>query len=174
MKYVMAILAPLIILSCGIIDLFFPQEYPQRYIEREVNILELVGTWETTPDSEKRIDDYFKSPYQSPWGLYSPWKRIILYDDHTCEFEVEFSWTSYDKNYRSFGTPSPCTWKIDTISGYSVEGDYIDVTGVRLGLYFTVSDLYFVEENGELILWNFIGGYDYSVSDFHEFKKVNK
>jgi len=75
-----------------------------------------------------------------------------------------------------------CTWKIDSIMGYDEDGDFLDVPGVfiRFEHYdksadaYNVysSELYVVEEDNDLVLWNFIG--DPLVFSFQDFKKVSK
>ena len=181
MKFTLALLAPFLLMTCGIIEVLFPLDYPQRYIEREVNQAELVGTWEITPDSEIRVNDYLQQKDVKLWALKTPWKSISLHQDGTCEVDLELSWSLNDKVLGETDALATCTWQIDSILGYDKGGSFRHVPGLSVSfkhynkeadmynIYF--SESYIVEENGELILWNFIGD---SVSSFQDFKKVSK
>ncbi len=169
-------------MTCGIVEFLFPIEYPQRYIEREVNQTELLGTWEITPDSETRVNNYFQQKDVKHWALKTPWKSISLYEDGTCEVDLVISWSLNDDMLQEPDTLPTCTWKIDTILGYNVSGSFKDVPGVfvRFEHYNKTADSYvvyysesyIVEENSELVLWNFIG--DNSYFSYQDFKKTNE
>lgn len=93
MKFTATVLLFFSVLTCGIVEFLFPIEYPQRYIERKVSESELVGTWEITPDSETRVNNYFQQKDVELWALPIPWKSISLYKDGTCEVDLELSWS---------------------------------------------------------------------------------
>jgi hypothetical protein len=181
MKFALALLAPFLLMTCGIVEFLFPLEYPQRYIEREVTQAELIGKWKITSDSVTRVNNYFQQKDVKLWALDTPWNSISLREDGTCEVDLELSWSLNDEVLREPDAPATCTWRIDSILGYDEGGAFRHVPGlfVRFEHYNKEADMYnvyysesyIVEENGELILWNFIGD---SVSSFQDFKKASK
>ncbi len=167
--------------GCGILEALFPLEYPQRYLDRKVDEAELIGTWIITSESETSVSAYFQQGDTEIWALKTPWKSISLYEDGTCEADIVLSWSLDSEVLREPDAPSTCTWRIDSILGYDVDGSFRHVPGlfVRFEHYNKEADMYnvyysesyIVEENGELVLWNFIGD---SVSLFQDFKKASK
>ena len=171
MKIAVAILAIFMFLGCGIVEFMFPNEYPQRYIQRKVDVSELVGRWEIEPVSETGIIDYIKENDLSSGQINSPWRSITLKKDGSCSVDLEISWDPNNEVLTAPGSLSTCTWKIDRILGYTEDGSFQDVPGLVVSfkhfneldnfwhLYF--SENYIVEENGELVLWSFVTGYLY-------------
>jgi len=181
-KFPLILVTPLIIASCGILELLFPIEFPQRYIHRNVQQAELIGTWNITSDSEARTDDYFQQIDIERRELNAPWKSINFQEDGVCEVEIVENWAVNNTVLQEADARTTCTWKIDSIMGYDEDGDFLDVPGVfiRFEHYdksadaYNVysSELYVVEEDNDLVLWNFIG--DPLVFSFQDFKKVSK
>jgi hypothetical protein len=173
-------------MGCGIIEMLFPiDNFPQRYIEREVDEIELVGTWKITPDSEPRIKAYFEQIQNGDlyWGpIRVPWKTITLSKDGICQIEFEVSWDNENKVLTQPDAGSTCTWKIEKISGYDKKLSPKQVLGLFVRLehfneqeghyYVYYSECYIVEENNELILWSFIG--DPTQVEYQDFKKTNQ
>jgi hypothetical protein len=168
-------------MTCGLGDLLSPINYPPRYIEREVSRDELVGTWEVTSESESRINAYFQKQKETS-ALAAPWKSISLNSNGSCEVDLEISWSLNNDVLKELDALPTCTWKIDTTLGYDENGMFKDVPSllVRFEHFNVEADLYhvyysesfIVEENNELILWNFIGGS--SFLRYQDFKKINK
>ncbi len=166
--------------------MLFPIDYfPQRYIEREVDKTELVGTWKITPDSESRIKTFFEKIQNGDldWEpITAPWKTITLNEDGTCQIEFEVSWDIENKVLPEPDAGPTCTWKIKKITGYDKEfsSKYVPGLFVRLEhfneqedrYYVYYSECYIVEENNELVLWDFIG--DPEQVEFQDFKKTNQ
>lgn len=171
MKFIPSFLLLFLVLGCGIIEFLFPIEnFPQRYIEREVDNIELVGTWNITPDSEPRIAAYFDEIKDSGlyWGpVKAPWKTMTLNQDGTCQIDFEASWDIENKVLTESDGLSSCTWEIKKISGYDKEFSSKHVPGLVMrfehfneqeDLYHIYdSESYIVEENNKLVLWYFIG-----------------
>ncbi|MBX3036860.1 MAG: hypothetical protein KF758_08090 [Anaerolineales bacterium] len=166
-------------MTCGIIEFLFPVEYPQRYIERDIKEDELIGTWKITADTETRIKDYFQDRDKF-WPVSpTPWKSITLYQDNSCEAEIEFLWVSESDVFKEDAVLT-CTWEIDKVHGYDEIGQSKYVFGLSFSFenynkqedkyYMYSPDAYIFEENNELIVWNFIGMPD-NLS-YQEFKKV--
>ena len=92
MKLIATILFPFLILTCGIVEFLFPINYPQRYIERDVNLNELIGTWTITAESESRIMSYLQQQ-DGFWPITpAPWKSITLNDDSSCKADIKTLW----------------------------------------------------------------------------------
>jgi hypothetical protein len=183
-KFISSLLFSFLVLGCGIIEMLFPiDNFPQRYIEREVDKTELVGTWKITPDSEPRIKTYFEQIQNGDldWGpVRAPWKTITLNNDGTCKIEFEASWDIENKVLTEPDAGSTCTWKVEKISGYDKElsSKYVPGLFVRFEhfneqedqYYVYYSESYIAEENNELVLWNFIG--DPIQVEYQDFKKT--
>jgi hypothetical protein len=168
-------------MGCGILELLFPINYPQRYIEREVNNTELVGTWKITPDSETRMIDYFQQK-DSKLYLEAPWKSISLNKDGSCKVDLEVSWSLNNEVLEEADALSTCTWKTDKILGYKEHGSFNHVSGLTVSFehfnkqennyHIYYSEFYIVEENKKLVLWNFIG--DPAHLSYQDFMRVNQ
>ncbi len=182
-KYPLILMTPLIFASCGILELLFPVEFPQRYIDRDIQQSELVGTWNITPDSEARADDYFQQTDIERRELNAPWKSINFQEDGVCEVEIVENWAVNNTVLQEGDARATCTWNIDSILGYDEGGSIIDVPGVFIrfehynkstdayNVYY--SELYVVDEDKELVLWNFIGD-PIPTFLFQDFKKTSK
>jgi hypothetical protein len=172
------------IFACGIADMFL--EYPQRYIQREVQANEIVGTWKLTQDSESRINSY--TPEYSGWRI-KPYKTIYIYSDGTCEYEVNNEWVTDDlqpfltEDWETLysGKRIECTWRLENLSGRTESGASKNVPGIFLmsEVYKKETDsynvnyieLYIAEEDNEIILWDFIEhSYDALYQDYKKEK----
>ena len=182
MKIVLAPLILFLLLGCGILEMLFPIEWQQRYIDRKVESSELLGTWVLTSDSETRIKAYLEQNDFS-WGyIDAPWKTITLRRDSSCQVELELSWDPENSVLTESDALPTCTWKVDNILGHDTDGSFKDVQGlfVRFEHYeqqtdsylVYYSESYIVEENNELILWNFIG--DPTYFDYQDFKRISE
>jgi len=184
MKLISLFLFLLLLFTCGIGDALGGIDIPQRYIERQVNHTELVGTWNLTTDSENNIQSYDLSsdiPHHP-----NPWKSITLNDDGTCHVDFESSWNTWGDDLGKPSTLAACTWKLDTLTGYDKDLSPKAVPGVSVRFeYFVAStnsyevydfDSYIAEENNQLILWNFVGDITDSAVGFifQDFKKAGK
>jgi len=166
MKFIFAFSILIITFSCcGLLEATLPLEWPQRYIEREVESDELVGVWELTSNSEREIKNYYSQRNEAV-ELSSPWKTIVLNQDGSCSVEFVLDWNSWEiLEYAS--TLETCTWKKEQLLGYNERGLSMDVLGVRFGFEYhdpitganrgIVPQLYIYEDDGELILWDFYG-----------------
>ncbi len=182
MKHIHIFLLPFLFMACGIADALFPIEYPQRYIEREVNSSELVGTWNITADSETRIESYLQHPDDFWPASPAPWKSVTLNQDGSCEIQFETSWADDNDALKQLDAPSTCAWKVRKIAGYDKQGSskYVPGLTVYFGRYNKKEDQYYgndsesyiVIEDNKLVLWNFIGDPEYlRYQDFH---KINQ
>lgn len=151
-------------MGCGICSAL--SDFPERYIEREVQMAELVGTWELTPASESRIDSFRKE--HPSWGIQAPWRTILLYDDGTCQVKPENMWVPDEEQVPSYTLANGMlegTWKLADVWGITTEGGHKDVPGVVLHFEYPenhthASTLHIAEENNELILWTYVGDPD--------------
>lgn len=179
MRLRLFIILPIAFLGCGIIEMLFPAEFPQRYIEREVDRAELIGTWEITTESEAIINDHIGQD-QTWETIDSPWKTISLNEDGSCQIDFEITWDPDNNVLTDPASLSTCAWKMDTALGYDENGYFKDVPGIVVSFnrYDETLDKYFIdysknyiaEENGELVLWDFIGETPFYTQDF---KKSN-
>jgi hypothetical protein len=170
MKSILGIGSVFIFLGCGIMTVIFG--LPERYIERDVQLQELVGKWQITPDSEKDLIE-FQEKFPDLNDLAVPWKTIQLNEDGTCQLTLENKWTSKPSNSSS-GTSQDipdkdiaCSWKtakVSAITNENVPG--IEISTDPSGRY--GHPLYIYEdEDKTLILWNFIGDPDdFTPQDF--------
>jgi len=182
MKVVSALLITCLIMGCGILEMLFPiDNFPQRYIERDVGENELVGIWNLTSDSELRMNAYFRENQNEDLSWeQAPWKTITLNEDGTCKISFEISWGIDNKVLTEPDAHSNCTWEIDKISGYGedLSSKYVPGLFLRFEHYNKEEDMYYVyysepylaEENNELVLWYFIG--DPLERQYQDFKKT--
>jgi hypothetical protein len=160
-----------IIFGCGIMNTIFG--LPERYIERDVKVAEMVGTWNVTPNSEIDVNKFvIRSP---DWGASAPWKTITLNSDGSCRVELKTGWLGkqYSNDVIITSQMTSCSWNLakeenpsHTISPVlELNFEYPDNYSISYSLYI-------FEENGELIVWDFIGDPD----DFHpqNFVKVKQ
>lgn len=172
MKVILSIATIAIIYGCGILSLVF--DLPERYIDREVKTGEMIGTWSITSDSEAEVNQFVQK--YPEWGISAPWKSITLNGDGSCNVKLEISWLSgtsvsptdaYSKSVISNDIIS-CAWGL--AKNENLSGKMSPVIKLALeypGNYGARYSLYIVEENGELILWNFIGDPDdFRTQDF--------
>jgi hypothetical protein len=178
MKRVIALaFLAILTISCGILDLAFT-DIPQRYIDREVKDVELVGFWKLTSDSENRVGSCLSA--DSSCFVRAPWRVIAINSNGTCQVNPEIPWISDSQDIlRQPDALASCTWQLKEILGYKEDGTFRDVLGIFLRLehlnsqtdtyelYY--SGLFIVEENGELILWDYIG--DPVNANYQDFKK---
>lgn len=160
MKFFSTLAAFAVVFGCGILSAIFG--LPKRYIERDVKAEELVGTWNVTPDSESDVNDFVKR--FPDWGASAPWKTMVINSDGTCIVEVQIAWLSHisDLSHAGANNRLPCLWRLTRDS--SLDGDKVPVIKLdfeypndyEMGDY----SLYIFEENGELIIWGFIGDPD--------------
>ena len=182
MKFTAIIFFPFLILTCGIIEFLFPVQFPQRYMDRDVEPKELVGTWQVTSDSQSRIDIYLQQQDEF-WPISpAPWNSIILNDNGSCKIELESSWAVDNEVLNEADALPTCTWKIDRLLGYDEQGSSNYVTGlfVRFEHYNEQEDRYYVyysesfiaEEDNKLVIWNFIG--NPSQIRYQNFERTNR
>ncbi len=165
MRHIIAFSLLSIVLSCGFCEFVFTN-IPQRYIEREVEDVELVGLWTLTQDSEARIIAYID--HDESRSIGTPWKTISVNPDGTCQVKPEMLWiTKRESILNNSDIFASCTWKSKEVLGSSEDGTSKKVPGVFLRferfnnqtemyeVYYT--DLFISEENNELILWSYIG-----------------
>ncbi len=167
-------------MSCGILEFAFT-DIPQRYIEREVKDVELVGSWKLTSDSEARIGSYVNR--DSSWSVGAPWKTILFNSDGTCQVKLETPWTSNHQSVlNETDALASCTWRLKEILGHREDGTFRDVLGISMrfehfdsqaNMYKVLhSKLFIAEENNELILWDYIG--DLANVNYQDFKKTQE
>lgn len=172
MKIFIGLATLVIVYGCGILSFVFDQ--PERYIAREVITGEMLGTWSITPDSEAEVTQFVQK--YPDWGVPAPWKSITLNEDGSCDVKLEIGWLgaasvspteSYSKSVISNDITS-CSWglaKDENTSGKT--SSVVKLALEYLGNYSALYSLYIVEENGGLILWNFIGDPDdFRMQDF--------
>jgi hypothetical protein len=165
MKFIAAVASLSIFFACGIMSVIFGM--PERYIERDVTPEEMVGVWTVTSDSEADVKEFME---RFPgWVAFTPWKTITLNADGTCSVESDLNWM--DEEHTSETLPYriiSCSWQLgkqENLNGKQspiLEWDleYSNNQG-------SMRSLYLYEENGKLILWNFIGDPDdFRVQDF--------
>ena len=183
MKRIYLLLFSLLLLACGIGDSIGPGEnISQRYIKRQVNHDELVGTWNLTTDSNI-IQTYASIPDTSDYP--TPWKAITLNDNGTCHVDFESSWYQQGSDLGKPDALATCTWKLRIVSGVDKNLSPIDVPGIDIyfdylppntSVYEAYMFEYFIaEENNQLVLWNFIGDIVNGPSfSFQDYKKTGK
>ena len=180
MKFFLAVATLLVVFGCGIMNPSY--DTPKRYIDRDVKAKEMIGTWEITPESVTSVDKFIN---ESKWWITDapiPWKAITLNGDKTCDVRFEINWLP---NENAFPTSVPhplisndvlvndmvsCRWKISTrirvnkeVPAFHLDFEYPNNT-------YSMDSLYIYEENGRLILWDFIGNPDYFI--FQDFVKT--
>jgi len=164
MKFFLAIVSLLVIFGCGIMSLIFG--LPERYIERDVKMNEMVGIWNITPDSEADIKEFVKK--FPGWDAYMPLKTITLNDDGTCNIEFD----EIHSIYTTTNNIISCSWDLGK------ERNLSDKISPILELDFEYSNnhgsmrsLYIYEEDNNLIIWGFIGDPDdFRTQDFVKVK----
>jgi hypothetical protein len=182
MKLISLFLFSLLLFLCGIGDAIGPgNNISQRYIQRQVNHNELVGTWSLTTGAD--IIQTYASVPDSP-AYPTPWKSIILNDNGTCHVDFESSWYKQGSDLGKPDALATCTWKLDTVTGPDKDLSYIEVPGIDIyfdylpqntSVYEAYMFEYFIaEENNQLVLWNFIGDIVNGPFSFQDFKKVSK
>jgi len=181
MKFFLAVASLLVVFGCSTANhLIFGA--PKRYIDRDAKAKEMIGTWEITPESVTSVDKFIN---ESKWWITDapiPWKAITLNGDKTCDVRFEINWLP---NENAFPTSVPhplisndvlvndmvsCRWKISTrirvnkeVPAFHLDFEYPNNT-------YSMDSLYIYEENGRLILWDFIGNPDYFI--FQDFVKT--
>ena len=167
MKYISTIASLFIIFGCGILSAIFG--LPERYIERDVKVEEMVGTWNVTSDSEADVNTWINHHWD--WGIGAPWKSFTLNEDGSCKVEFQDEWLSSSDLATSDITS--CTWNL------AKEENLSDKISPVLKFNFEYSDegtaifsSYLFEENSRLIVWNFIGDPDdFITQDFVKVKQ---
>lgn len=157
MKFFSAVASLFIVLGCGIMSVIF--ELPERHIERDVKIEELVGTWKVTPESESDVNSWVNQ--QPDWGIVSPWKTFTLNGDGSCKVELQANWLG--DFYADLATKSmnSCSWKLEKEKNLSDNtSPVLKLDFEYPGNYTAMFSLHLFEEDGKLILWNFIGDPD--------------
>lgn len=156
----------LVIFGCyGLGALFGP---PPHFINHPVSSEALVGTWNVVPTDVAPKTKFVRDNVY--WGADTPWKSMTLNADGSCVVTIEPSWVP---SLVGTQTPLPsgvtasdyyrvsgCTWVLADIAineSETVTGIYIHVPGPWTG---GTEPMYINEENGELILWSFIGDPD--------------
>jgi hypothetical protein len=164
MKYLATTAAFVVMWGCGILSLIF--DSPDRYIDREVRPQEMTGTWKIIPTGETEVDAWVME--EPDWGIYLPWKAMSLNEDGSCSVAIEPGWLRAAHADKAAGDLLSCAWKlseIDNLDGEPVPGLELDLK--YPGNYDMLYSLYLYEENGELVLWNFIGDPDdFQTQDF--------
>jgi hypothetical protein len=167
MKFLSAFVSVFIVFGCGILSAIF--DLPERYIERDVALEEMVGTWKITSDSEADVKAFVTRV--SGWGIYMylPFTILTLNDDGTCTAEHEANWLDEaHSSDTSIVRTTSCFWDL------AKEENLSDKISPVIKLDFEYSNpggrkqsLYIYEENGELIVWSFIGDPDdFRTQDF--------
>jgi hypothetical protein len=165
MKFITAVALLSIFFGCGILNVIFGM--PKRYIKRDVTPEEMVGIWTITSDSEADVKEFINR--FPDWVAYTPWKTITLNDDGTCKVESDLNWMGEDHvSDTSVDKIISCSWELGKEE--NLNGKQSPVLEWNLEYssnHGSMRSLYIYEENGELILWNFIGDPDdFRVQDF--------
>ncbi|HNE06172.1 MAG TPA: hypothetical protein PLT08_16725 [Anaerolineales bacterium] len=167
MKFISTVASLFIVFGCCILSAIF--ELPERYIERDVKVEEMVGTWNLTSDSEADVNTWIN--YHWDWGIDAPWKTFTLNKDGSCKVEFQSEWLS-SSDLATTNVIS-CTWKLEK------EENLSDKISPVLKFKFEYSDKgtsmfssYLFEENNKMIVWNFIGDPDdFITQDFVKVKQ---
>jgi len=169
MKFFSSVVSLLIIFGCGIMTVLFG--LPERYIERDVNMDEMVGTWSVTPESESYVNSWVNRHYD--WGIIAPWRSFMLNGDGSCKIEIQTDWL--DASYSKLPTANmtSCSWTLDKERNPSNKiSPVLELTIEYPNNYGGIFSLYIFEENGGLIVWNFIGDPDdFLPQDFVKLKQ---
>lgn len=162
MKTISSILITGMFLGCGIVSLFFPP--PDRYIYRDVKPEELTGTWQITAESQSIVDEFIIRYPDFP--IAAPYETITLNADGFCLVH----WLKKLDFAMRTGLLG-CKWEIKK-SSYTTGKDIslVEFAFEYFGNYTAYRSLNIFEENGELILWKYVGDPDDAVPQ--EFKKV--
>ena len=167
-------------------------DLPQRFINRDLRAEEFVGAWHITPNSELQVNKYVEEQPPSSYGADTPFASFTLNSNGTCQIVLKIEWLpGYQTQTIAHETPSSykpaflihydelvntylsCTWKISKESDYNNDKEVpiIDLEYEYSGDQYTLTKFYIFEENGKLILWNFIGDPDqFSLQDFSKIK----
>ena len=160
MKFISTLTSLSIIFGCGILSLIFG--LPERYIERNVKTEEMVGTWSITPDSESEVNDFLQR-YPS-WGASAPWEAFTLNGDGTCNLKLKTDWLGDSYSDLNEDSVISCSWDLATEKNLSDKWTpVLELDLEYSNNYGALYSLYIYEENGKLIIWDFIGDPD----DFH-------
>jgi hypothetical protein len=165
MKLLSAFVSVSIIFGCGIMSAVFGM--PERYVERDVTLEEMVGTWNVTSDSEADVKAFVAK--FSDWDAYMPFTSITLNGDGSCRAEHKANWLDeVPSSDISMIYTTSCSWDLATEENLS--GKWSPV--IKLGFEYANNygwrqSLYIYEENDELIVWSFIGDPDdFRTQDF--------
>ncbi|MBN1428852.1 MAG: hypothetical protein JXB07_10745 [Anaerolineae bacterium] len=164
------------VMSCGILEFLSEDDVPQRYIERQVEDAEVIGNWQLVSGAEVQVNDYVEQA-DLPKGIV-PWKTLLLDGDGTCQVEIEIAWI-FDSGHilKEADTPATCTWHVkdvwnrnSTVPGVGLRFEHFNDLKDSYEVYY--SDLYIVEEEGELILWSYIG--EAYASRYQDFRRIQE
>jgi hypothetical protein len=157
MKFFSTVALLSIVLGCGIMSVIFG--LPERYVERDVRLEELVGAWKVTPESESDVNSWINQ--QPDWGIKAPCKTFILNSDGSCKVEIQPDWLGDFYSDLATNNMVSCSWKLDKEKNLSDKiSPVLKLDFEYPNNYNAMFSLYVFEENSELILWVFIGDAD--------------
>ena len=169
MKTVLIFATFIVVFGCGIMNLIF--DLPERYIERDVRVDEMLGAWSVTPHSEADVNNFIKNNPNST--VSAPWKAFTLNLDGSCDMKLEPGWLGGFNSDLATKSLSSCSWSLAKEKNLSGKiSPVLDLMLEYTNSYSAAFSLYIFEENGKLIVWDFIGDPD----DFlpQDFAKVNR
>jgi hypothetical protein len=157
MKFFSAVASFFIIFGCGIMNVIF--ELPERYIEREVSVEEMIGTWNVTSDGESRVNNFVKT--YPEWGASAPWKTFTLKSDGSCNVELKNDWLGDFHSALAAKSMTSCSWSLAKEENLSNKMSPVLKLAFEYSKNYSAKfSLYIFEENGKLIVWDFIGDPD--------------
>jgi hypothetical protein len=163
MRFLAAVATLSLVLGCGIMSVIFG--LPDRYVHREVQAGEMVGTWQITAKSEDDVNQFVKE--FPDWHIMVPLTALTLNADGNCSMNLEPGWSGGGNSDPATTSTLSCAWQLAKENVLSdTDTDDKTTTVLRLGSidtqngYYPEYSLYIYEENGRLILWNFIGDPD--------------
>jgi hypothetical protein len=135
---------------------------PDRHLRDLPDTRELVGTWKIDDDSRTRLrsspDNLSRTSIDD--------HLLILRKDGTCLFKTYWDFQSDDNYATSEGTWEPTLR--ETVAGTGQQRAAVVVMLKPTGHEEIITTFWIVRENGQLVLWKYIGDPDYTrYEDFH-------
>jgi hypothetical protein len=169
MKFLSTVASLFVLFGCGIMSLIFG--LPERYIERDVQTDEMIGNWSVTEESKTILNGWIK---QNPdWGINVPWNTFTLNNDGSCEIELQTGWLSKFDSDLATKEMKACSWSLAKEKNLSGKLSPVLLFDLEYpDNYDEKFSLYIFEQDGNLIVWDFIGDPDDFVPQ--DFVKVNE
>ncbi|MEZ4937407.1 MAG: hypothetical protein R2799_07420 [Crocinitomicaceae bacterium] len=149
---------------------------PKRQIDRKPTYRELVGFWEITSSSIQSVEKW-QEKYPD-WDNGFPYESFFLKEDSSVLMPLKPNKLFWRENFskQSLEDTLKGVWSIKKEPVIYGDDDSTYIVSIRLDYYenskrthMEFLDLIIAEENGELILWTFLGDPDQVI--YQDYKK---